>query len=80
MINNQNCRHYKIGDEVLLKNRELLCSIEGIARKLLLLYTSSYIVTAVKGLKTCEISDKVTKMRKGVYNYTEINIYNPPLG
>ena len=30
---------YKVGDKVLIKNRQLSSSIEGIARKLLLLYT-----------------------------------------
>ena len=36
---------YKVGDKVLLRNRELPSAIEGIAKKLLLLYTGSYTVT-----------------------------------
>ena len=33
---------YEVGDKVLLKNRELPSAIEGIARKLLLLFTGPY--------------------------------------
>lgn len=57
---------------MLLKNRQLPSNIEGIAHKLFLLYTGPYAVTAVKGPNTYQISDKLTKKKKGVYNYTEI--------
>lgn len=36
------------------------------------MYTGPYVVTAVKGPNTYQISDKLTKKKKGVYNYTEI--------
>ena len=34
---------YKIGEKILLKNRELPSTLEGITKKLLLLYTGPYI-------------------------------------
>ena len=33
---------YNVGDQVLLKNREMPSTVEGIAKKLLLLYTGPY--------------------------------------
>ena len=38
---------YKIGEKVLLKNRELPSTIEGIAKKLLLLYTGPYTIPKI---------------------------------
>ena len=37
--------NYTSGEKVLLKNRELPSSLEGITKKLLLLYTGPYIVS-----------------------------------
>ena len=36
---------YQVGDKVLLKNRKFPSTIEGIAKKLLLLYTGPYTIT-----------------------------------
>ena len=66
---------YKVGDKVLIKNRQLPSSIEGIARKLLLLYTGPYLVTQVKGNITYEIKSITNNKIKGVYNQTEMKIY-----
>ena len=66
---------YKVGDKVLIKNRRLPSSIEGIARKLLLLYTGPYLVTQVKGNNTYEIKSIKNNKIKGVYNQTEMKIY-----
>ena len=62
-------------DKVLIKNRQLPSSIEGIARKLLLLYTGPYLVTQVKGNNTYEIKSITNNKIKGVYNQTEMKIY-----
>ena len=66
---------YKVGDKVLIKNRQLPSSIEGIARKLLLLYTGPYLVTQVKGNNTYEIKSINNNKIKGVYNQSEMKKY-----
>ena len=43
---------YKEGDKILIKNRELPSTMEGIAKKLLLLYTGPYIITRDNGNNT----------------------------
>ena len=48
---------YNVGDQVLLKNRELLSTIEGIAKELLLLYTWPYTITKKNGNNTYELMD-----------------------
>ena len=66
---------YKVGDKVLIKNRQLPSSVEGVARKLLLLYTGPYLVTQAKGNNTYEIKALNTNKIKGVYNQTELKQY-----
>ena len=69
---------YQVGDKVLIKNRQLPSSIEGIARKLLLLYTGPYIITKVKGNNTYEIKSINNNKVKRVYNpvsYTHLDVY-----
>ena len=48
---------YQIGESVLIKNRELPSSIEGITKKLLLLYVGPYTITQDKGNNTYEITN-----------------------
>ena len=62
-------------NKVLIKSRQLPSSIEGIARKLLLLYIGPYLVTQVKGNNTYEIKSINNNKIKGVYNQAEIKIY-----
>ena len=50
-------QEYNVGDKVLLKNRELPSTIEGIAKKLLLLYTGPYTITKKNGNNIYEIMD-----------------------
>ena len=57
---------YQMGDKVLIKNRQLPSSIEGIARKLLLLYTGPYLITQVKGNNTYEIKTINNNKIKGM--------------
>ena len=52
--------------------RDRPSSAEGIARKLLSLYTGPYIVTQTKGNNTYEIATPNTNQIKGVYNQTEL--------
>ena len=66
---------YQMGDKVLIKNRQLPSSIEGIARKLLLLYTGPYIIIQVKGNNTYEIKAINNNRIKGVYNQSEMKQY-----
>ena len=68
---------YKIGDKVLLKNRELPSSREGIAKKLLLLYNGPYIVKNNNN-NTYVISDVETKKIKGTYNQVSLKMYYEP--
>ena len=46
--------------------------MEGIAKKLLLLYTGPYIITKDNGNNTYQISNINTRKIKGVYNQTSI--------
>ena len=47
---------YNLGDKVLIKKRQLQSSIEGIARKLLLLYSGPYVVTKDKSNNTYKLT------------------------
>ena len=66
---------YKVGDKVLLRNRELPSAIEGIARKLLLLYTGPYTITKNNLNNTYELQDPITKRVKGIYNQASLKRY-----
>ena len=66
---------YEVGDRVLIKNRELPSTIEGIAKKLLLLYTGPYTVTNNNLNNTYELQDPITKRIKGTYNQTSMKRY-----
>ena len=66
---------YKIGEKVLLKNRELPSTIEGIAKKLLLLYTGPYTIIKDNQNNTYEIIDQITNRRKGTYNQASLKKY-----
>ena len=61
---------YNIGDQVLLKNRELQSTIEGIAKKLLLLYTGPYTITKKNGNNTYELMETQTPV-----SYTHLDVY-----
>ena len=63
---------YNKGERVLIKNRELPSTLEGIAKKLLLLYIGPYVITKDNGNNTYEISNITTKKIKGVYNQVSI--------
>ena len=52
---------YKIGEKVLLKNRELPSTLEGITKKLLLLYTGPYIITRANNNNTYELKKIVSE-------------------
>lgn len=63
---------FKVGDEVLLKNHQLPGSLEGIMRKLLLIYVGPYIIAQVKGNNTYELVEPTSKRTKGVYNHNQL--------
>ena len=65
---------YTIGEKVLLKNRELPSSLEGITKKLLLLYTGPYIISKNNNNNTYEIKEMGSSKIKGVYNLSLIHI------
>ena len=67
---------YNVGDQVLLKNRELPSTVEGIAKKLLLLYTGPYTITKKNGNNTYELMETQTQRKKGTYNQFSMKIYN----
>ena len=66
---------YFVGDKILLKNRELPSTMEGIAKKLLLLYTGPYTVSKDNGNNTYEILDPHTLKKKGTFNQSSIKRY-----
>ena len=66
---------YQIGEQVLLKNRELPSTMEGIAKKLLLLYTGPYVVSKDNKNNTYEIIDPNMQRRKGTYNQSSMKKY-----
>ena len=66
---------YEVGDKVLIKNRELPSTVEGIAKKLLLLFTGPYTVTKNNFNNTYELQDPITKKIKGTYNQASMKRY-----
>ena len=64
-----------MGEKVLLKNRHLPSSVEGITKKLLLLYTGPYTITKDNHNNTYELSNTETNKVKGVYNQAKIKKY-----
>ena len=66
---------YEVGEQVLLKNRQLPSTIEGIAKKLLLLYKGPYIITKDNQNNTYELTNVKTGQKKGRYNQSEIKKY-----
>ena len=66
---------YTSGEKILLKNRELPSSLEGITKKLLLLYTGPYIVSMDKNNNSYEIREMDSGRIKCVYNLSLIHIY-----
>ena len=67
---------YKEGENVLLKNRELPSTLEGITKKkLLLLYTGPYLVAKNNNNNTYELKEIVSGKVKGVYNQASIKKY-----
>ena len=66
---------YKMGEKVLLKNRELPSTLEGITKKLLLLYTGPFLVTKTNNNNTYELKEIVSGKIKGVYNQASIKNY-----
>ena len=66
---------YQVGDRVLLKNRELPSTMEGIAKKLLLLYAGPYTMIKDNNNNTYEIMDPSTQRRKGTYNQSSMKKY-----
>ena len=67
--------NYKTGDKILLKNRELPSSTEGIMKKLLLLYTGPYVINKDYGDNTYEIKDPKTDKIVGRYNQSSMKPY-----
>lgn len=63
---------YQVGEKVLIKNRQLPSSIEGIARKLLLLYIGPYTISKDNNNNTYTLINPVTNKVKGTYNQTEL--------
>ena len=66
---------YKEGEKVLLKNRELSSTLEGITKKLKLLYTGPYVVVKNNNNNTYELKEIVSGRVKGVYNQASIMKY-----
>lgn len=66
---------YTIGEKVLLRNRKLPNTIEGITKKLLLLYDGPYTFSRDNNNNTYELTETTTNKIKGTYNQTELKKY-----
>lgn len=66
---------YQIGEKVLVRNRELPSTPDGITKKLLLLYTEAHLVSKNNGNNTYEITDIRTRKVKGNYNQASLKRY-----
>ena len=66
---------YEKGEKILLRNRELPSTLEGITKKLLLLYTGPYIISNVKNNNTYEIKEIDSERIKGVHILSLIHIF-----
>lgn len=67
--------NYSEGERVLLRNKQLPSTIEGIAKKLLLLYTGPYVITKDKRNNTYELMDPTNQQIKGTYNQVLLKRY-----
>ena len=65
---------YQEGEKVLIRNRELPSSREGITKKLLLLYNGPYIIVKNNQNNTYIISEITTKRIKGTYNQSSLKL------
>lgn len=68
--------NYKVGQNILIINRELPITMEGIAKKLLLLYTGPYIITKKNLNNTYEIKYPNNNIIKGMYNQASMRRYH----
>lgn len=59
----------------MLRNRELPKALEGITKKLLLLYVGPYMVTKNNHNNTYELADPITKKTKGNHNQASLKKY-----
>ena len=66
---------YEVGEKVLLKNRELPSTLEGITKKLLLLYTGPYLIIKNNNNNTYVLRDIISNKVKGTYNQLSIKKY-----
>ena len=66
---------YHVDEKVLIRNRQQPSSAEGIAKKLLLLYTGPYIISKDNGNNTYVIGYPSTNRVKATYNQTEIKTF-----
>ena len=66
---------YHEGEKVLIRNRELPSSREGITKKLLLLYNGPYIIVKDNHNNTYVVSEIMTKRIKGTYNQSSLKKY-----
>ena len=66
---------YKVGEKVLIRNRELPSTIQGITKKILLLYTGPFIITKDKENNTYEVTDTINNKIKGTYNQASLRRY-----
>ena len=66
---------YEVGEKVLLKNRELPSTLEGITKTLLLLYTGPYLIVKNNNNNTYVLKDVNSNKVKGTYNQLSIKKY-----
>ena len=67
---------YEVGEKVLLKNRELPSTLEGISKKLLLLYVGTYTITKNNNNNAYELTDPISKKIKGNCNQQSMKKYH----
>ena len=67
---------YHIGEKVVVRNRELPSTVQGITKKLLVLYTGPYLITKDNDNNTYEFTNPVNNKIKGTYNQVSLRKYH----
>ena len=64
------------GEKVVVRNRELPSTVQGITKKLLILYTGPYLITKDNDNNTYELTNPVNNKIKGTYNQASLKKYH----
>lgn len=72
---NKIAKPFQVNDLVLVRNHQIPSTLEGLMRKLLLIYIGPFLVSQVNENNTYKIIDPINKKGKGVYNQNQLKLY-----